>query len=107
MCQCPAGGLQRLVTGPIEKIALAGGIEGLDAMARVHFQQVAADNALRGAPLPNGERGGQDIVGGAEMGADSAALGTKLFELMHGQEAGETPRNYFCFGVRLMLVAAS
>src|SRR5260370_27233374 len=74
MYQCPARCLQRLVAGLIEKIALAGGKEAFDAMACVHFQHVTADHTRRGAPLPNGERSGQDIVGRAEMGADTAAL---------------------------------
>jgi len=47
-------------------------------MACVDFQHVAADHTLRGAPLPDGERSGHDIVGGAEMGADcGGALGAK------------------------------
>ncbi len=74
-------------------------------MACVHFQQVAADHTLRGAPLPDGERSGQDIVGGAEMGADAAALRAKLLQLMRGQEAIHTFRNGLRFGGRLMLLA--
>jgi hypothetical protein len=53
-------------------------------MAGVDFQHVAADRTLRGAPLPDGERSGHDIVRGAEMSADAAALGAKLFQLMRG-----------------------
>src|SRR6266481_1349901 len=105
MYQCPARCLQRLVAAPIEEIALAGGEEAFDAMTCVHFQHVAADHTLRGAPLPDGERSGRDIVGRAEMGADAAALGAKLLQLMRGQEAVQTFRNGLRFGVRLMLVA--
>ena len=39
------------------------------------------------------------------MGADAAALGAKLLQLMRGQEAVQTFRNGLRFGVRLMLVA--
>jgi len=62
-----------------KEIALASGEQTLDAMARIHFQRVAADNALRGSPLPNGECRGQDVVGRTEMGADSAALRAEPF----------------------------
>src|ERR1700674_1722616 len=105
MYQCPARCLQRLVAGPIEEIALAGGEEAFDAMACVDFQHVAAHHTLRGAPLPDGERSGRDIVGGAEMGADAAALGAKLLQLMRGQEAVQTLRNGLRFGARSMPVA--
>src|SRR5712672_895561 len=105
MYQCPAGCLQRLVAAPIEEIALAGGEEAFDAMACVHFQHVAADHTLRGALLPDSERSGHDIVGRAEMGADAAALGAKLLQLVRGQEAAQTFRNGLRFGARLMLVA--
>src|SRR5712692_9538987 len=98
MQQRPARCLQRLVNaGLIQEIALAGGDETLDAMARVHFQHVSADNATRGAPLANGERGSRNIVGGTEIGADSAPLGAKLFQLMCGKEAEQTSGN----GLRL------
>ena len=63
MDQCPARCLQWFIAGPIEEIALAGGEEAFDAMACVDFQHVAADHTLRGAPLPDGERSGHDIVG--------------------------------------------
>src|ERR1700719_763376 len=104
MYQRPTRCLQRLVAGPIEEIALAGGGEAFHATACVHFQHVAADHTLRGAPLPDGESSGHDIVGRAEMGADTAALGTKLLQLMCGQEAVQTFRYGSRFGVRLMLV---
>src|SRR6266436_3445655 len=74
-------------------------------MACVDFQHVAADHTLRGAPLPDGERSGHDIVGGAEMGADAAAFGAKLLQLMRGQEDVQTFRNGLRFGARLMPVA--
>src|SRR6266480_867692 len=93
MYQGPARCLQRLVAGSIEEIALAGGEEAFDAMACVHFQHVAADHTLRGAPLADGERSGHDIVRTAEMVADAAALGAKLLQLMRGQKAVQTFRN--------------
>jgi hypothetical protein len=99
MQQRPARRLQRLVNvGPIQEIALAGGDEALEAMASVHFQQVSAENATRGAPLANGERGDCNIIGGAEIGADSAPLGAKLFQLMFGKEAEQTSGNGLRFG---------
>src|SRR5260370_19677994 len=107
MDQCPARCLQWFIAGAIEEIALAGGEEAFDAMACVDFQHVAADHTLRGAPLPDGERSGHDIVGGAEMGADAAALGAKLLQLMRGQEAAQPFRNSLRFGGRLTLVATS
>src|SRR5260370_31545512 len=105
MDQCPARCLQWFIAGPIEEIALAGGDEAFDAMACVDFQHVAADHTLRGAPLPDGERSGHDIVGGTEMGADAAAFGAKLLQLMRGQEDVQTFRNGLRFGARLMPVA--
>src|SRR6478672_7498852 len=105
MYQCPARCLQWFVAGSIEEIALAGREEAFDAMACVQFEHVAADHTLFGAPLPDGERSGHDIVGRAEMRADAAALGAKLLQLMRGQEAVQTFRNGSCFGVRLRLVA--
>src|ERR1700694_3334701 len=100
MQQRPARRLQKLVNaGPFQEIALAGRIEALDTMASVHFQHVPAKNATRGAPLANGERGGCNIVGGAEMGADSAPLGAKLFQLMCGKEADKTSGNGLRFRV--------
>src|SRR6266436_9929854 len=105
MDQCPARCLQWFIAGPIEEIALAGGEKAFDAVACVDFQDVAADHTLRGAPLPDGERSGHDIVGRAEMRADAAALGAKLLQLMRGQEAVQTFRNGSRFGVRWRLVA--
>src|SRR5260221_947035 len=105
MYQCPARCLQRLVAATVEEIALAGGEEAFDAMACVQFQHGAADHSLRGARLPDGERRGQDIVGGAEMGTDAAALGAKMLQLMRGQETVQTFRNGLRFGARSMLVA--
>src|ERR1700732_4884593 len=105
MYQCPARCLQWFVAGSIEEIALAGGEEAFDAMACVQFEQVAAEHTLLGAPLPDGERSGNDVVGRAEMRADAAALGAKLLQLMRGQEAVQTFRNGSRFGVRLRLVA--
>src|SRR5271169_4712696 len=98
MYQSPTRCLQRLVPSAIEEIALAGGKEAFDAMPCVHFQHVAADDSLRGAPLPNGERSGHDIVRRAEMGADATALGAKLLQLMRGQKAIQTFRHGSCFG---------
>jgi hypothetical protein len=39
---------------------------------------------MRGAPLADGKRAGQNIVRRAKMSADSTALGAKLFQLMCG-----------------------
>src|SRR6516164_2164274 len=105
MYQCPARCLQWLVPGSIQEIALAGGEEAFDAMACVHFQHVAADNTLRGAPLPDSECSGHDIIGRSEIPADAAALGAKLLQLVRGQEALQTFHNSLRFGVQLMLVA--
>src|SRR5271166_784540 len=105
MYQCPARCLQWLIAGSIEEIALAGGEEAFDAMACVQFEHVAADHTLLGAPLPDGERSGHDIVGRAEMRADATALGAKLLQLMRGQEPVRTFRNGSRFRVRSRLVA--
>src|ERR1700732_13300 len=105
MYQCPARCLQWFVAGSIEEIAAAAGEEAFDAMACVQFEQVAAEHPLLGAPLPDGERSGNDVVGRSELRADAAALGAKLLQLTRGQEAVQTFRNGSRFGVRLRLVA--
>src|SRR6516165_7966639 len=103
MDQCPACCPQRLViVGAIEEIALAGRTEALSPVARVYLQHVATDDSVRGAPLANGQRDGGDIAGGAKMGADSAALGAKLLQLMFGQEADQTSYDRLRIGVRIM-----
>src|SRR5208337_4682044 len=105
MYQCPARCLQRLVAGMIEEIALAGREETFHGMAGVYFQHVAADHTMRSAPLADGERSRHDIVRRAEMGADAAALGAKLLQLVRRKEAVQTFRNGLRFGARLMQVA--
>src|SRR5215472_10353479 len=100
MNQCPACCSQRLVTvSAIEEIALTGRTEALGSMVRVYLQHVATDYSARGAPVTNGQCNGCDIVGGAEIGADAAALGTKLLQLMFGQEADQTPDDRLRIGV--------
>src|SRR5262249_53002300 len=74
-------------------------------VARVYLQHVATDDSVRGAPLANGQRDGRDIAGGAKMGADSAALGAKLLQLMFGQEADHTSDDRLRIGVRIMHIA--
>ena len=76
MDQGPAHRQQwRITSGGIEEIALAGRIQALDAEARVDFQLIAADDAARRPPVRDRQRAGGDVVGGAKMGADPAALG--------------------------------
>src|ERR1700719_3322704 len=105
MHQCPTRCQQRLVARAIEEIALAGREKAFHAMACVDFQDEDADYAMGGAPLPDGERSGHDIVSRAEMGADAAALGAKLLQLMRRKESVQTFRNGASFGARLMPVA--
>jgi hypothetical protein len=56
-------------------------------VAGIHFQYVSSEDATRGAPLTDGQRGGRYIVRGAEMGANSPSLSTELFQLTFGQKA--------------------
>src|SRR5438309_2189365 len=91
MNQCPARCTQRLaIICMVEEIALACGIEALGPMAGIQLQYVATENSAGSPPLANGQRSSCNIIGGAEMRADAAALGAKLTQLLLRQEPDET-----------------
>src|SRR5260370_41059822 len=107
MDQCPARRQQwRLAIGGSEEIALAGKNEGLDAVAGVQLQHVAADDAARRSPLGNRQRAGGDVGGGAEMGADTAPFGPKMLQLTLRPEADQAAGDRARRGSRLPQVAA-
>lgn len=75
----------------IQEIAFARGKQAFNPVVQVQFEEIAADDAPRGFPLPDGKRRSPNIVRRAEMRADAATLGAKLLQLARRQEVEHTP----------------
>ena len=88
----PDDAMQRLVAkGAIEKIALAGGRQARDTVASINLEMAAAHIVAPVADLPDGDCGGCDIVEGAEMGANTPALGTKFLQCCSDRKPARQP----------------